>query len=322
MSLENNHQVIKPYDVLVVGELNIDLILNKIDQFPVIGKEVLSNIMTFTMGSSSAIFACNLSTLGSRVNFAGRIGLDNFGDFIINALRTRNVQTANVIRDKQEQTGATVVLNFGEDRAMVTYPGAMTRMTVESITDGMMLQCRHLHVSSVFLQTGIKKNITDLFRRAKALGLTTSLDPQWDPQEKWDLDFNTLLSFVDIFIPNEAELQAITKIQELDLAMKALPFANTLVVKCGREGAYLRDSSGLFFQQSFLNTNVVDSIGAGDSFDAGFVHSFLQGKPLKKCLEFAALTGAINTTREGGTTAFENLDTVKTIARSSFNYII
>jgi sugar/nucleoside kinase (ribokinase family) len=312
----------KPYDVLVVGELNIDLILNRIDQFPVIGKEVLSNTMTFTMGSSSAIFACNLSTLGSRVSFAGQIGVDNFGDYIINTLKTRNVETSNITRDKEEQTGATVVLNFGEDRAMVTYPGAMTRLTVENITDSMMLQCRHLHLSSVFLQTGMKKNIADLFRRAKALGLTTSLDPQWDPQEKWDLDFNTLLQYVDIFIPNEAELQAITKIQELNLAVKALPFENTLVVKCGSEGAYLWDSSELFFQPSFRNTKVVDSIGAGDSFDAGFIHCFLQGKPLKKCLEFAALTGAINTTREGGTGAFESLDSVKTIARSSFNYII
>src|SRR5215213_5443429 len=105
MSMENNHDV-KPYDVLVVGELNIDLILNKIDQFPVIGKEVLSDTMTFTMGSSSAIFACNLSTLGSRVTFAGRIGVDNFGDYIINTLRTKNVETADITRDKQEQTGA------------------------------------------------------------------------------------------------------------------------------------------------------------------------------------------------------------------------
>lgn len=320
--MKNNHDKAKPYDVLVVGELNIDLIMNRIDQFPVIGKEVLSNSMTFTLGSSSAIFACNLSTLGSRVSFAGRIGVDNFGDYIVNALRTRNVETANITRDKQEQTGATVVLNFGEDRAMVTYPGAMMRMTVENITNSMMLQCRHLHVSSVFLQAGIKNNINDLFQRAKALGLTTSLDPQWDPQEKWDLDFNTLLKYVDIFIPNEAELQAITKIQELKLAVKALPFENTLVVKCGSEGAYLWNSSESFFQPSFRNTKMVDSIGAGDSFDAGFVHYFLQGKPLKKCLEFAALTGAINTTHEGGTGAFESLDTVKKIAQSSFNYII
>lgn len=319
--MDDIRDMAKSYDVLVVGELNIDLILNGIDQFPSIGKEVLSNAMTFTLGSSSAIFASNLSTLGSRVSFAGRIGTDNFGDYIIEALRSRNVDTSNIVRDKEEQTGATVVLNFGEDRAMVTYPGAMTRMTVDNIAESMMLQCRHLHVSSVFLQTGIRNNIIELFRKAKSLGLTTSLDPQWDPQEKWDLDFNTLLQYVDIFMPNEAELQAITKIQDMELAVKALPFVNTLVVKCGSEGAHLWNLSESYFQRSFRNTNVVDSIGAGDSFDAGFVHGFLQGKSLKMCLEFAALTGAINTTREGGTAAFESIDTVRKIARSSFNYI-
>ncbi len=311
----------RPYHVLVVGELNIDLILNRIDRFPAIGKEVLASSMTFTLGSSSAIFASNLSTLGSHVAFAGRIGADNFGDYIIQALQSKQVDTTNIQRNDQEKTGATVVLNFGEDRAMVTHQGAMTRMKTEDISNSLMLQCHHLHVSSVFLQTGIKSNVIDLFRRAKALGLTTSLDPQWDPDEKWDIDFAGLLPYVDIFIPNEAELQAITRIQALDLAVKTLPFVNTLVVKCGSEGAYLWTSSESFHQNSFRNTNVVDSIGAGDSFNAGFIHSFLHGKPLQKCLEFAALAGAINTTREGGTGAFENIDTVRTIARSSFNYI-
>ena len=309
------------YDVLVVGELNIDFILNDINQFPVIGKEVLADSMTFTLGSSSAIFACNLSTLGSRVSFAGKLGTDNFGDYIINALHAKGVNTNSILRSPDEKTGATVVLNVGEDRAMVTYPGAMANLTTDHITEQMMRQARHLHVSSVFLQPGIKKNIVTLFKKAKAAGLTTSLDPQWDPAEKWDIDFGSLLRYIDIFMPNEAELQAITRIQDLELAVKALPLTNTLVVKCGSDGASVWTSEGSIFQPSFLNKKVVDSIGAGDSFDAGFIHSFLQGKPLKNCLEFAALTGAINTTRAGGTGAFENIDTVRTIARSSFNYI-
>lgn len=141
------------------------------------------------------------------------------------------------------------------------------------------------------------------------------------PAEKWDIDFKHLLSYVDVFMPNARELECITKIKDLKEAVQSLSTANILVVKNGNEGACLWDGKKFFEQTPFLNKEVVDSIGAGDSFDAGFIHKFIQQKPLRECLEFAALTGAVNTTRAGGTTAFENLDTVRKIAKTSFNYI-
>lgn len=311
----------KHFDVLVVGELNVDLILNTIDKFPEIGKEVLAHQMTLTLGSSSAIFASNLSTLGTKVTYAGKIGRDNFGDHIISSLQAKGVDTSNIIHTPQHNTGATIVLNFSEDRAMVTYPGAMSHLTLEDISTERLLQARHLHLSSIFLQQGIRKDIVALFQQAKTLGLTTSIDPQWDPSETWDLDLKALLPHVDIFMPNTAELKALTGIADLQKALAYIrEFGNAFVVKNGSEGAYLWDGQSLYHQRAFLNTSVVDSIGAGDSFDAGFIHKFLQQRSWQECLEFGALTGAINTTRHGGTGAFENLNLVKTIAQSTFNY--
>jgi sugar/nucleoside kinase (ribokinase family) len=313
----------KQFDVLVVGELNVDLILNTIDKFPEIGKEVLAHHMTLTLGSSSAIFASNLSTLGTNVTYAGKIGLDNFGDHILSSLHGKGVDTSNIIHTPHHNTGATIVLNFSEDRAMVTYPGAMSHLTLEDISTEKLLQARHLHLSSIFLQQGIRKDIVTLFRQAKTLGLTTSIDPQWDPSETWDLDLKALLPHVDIFMPNTAELKALTGIADLQEALAYIrEFGNAFVVKNGGEGAYLWDGQSLFHQRAFLNTSVVDSIGAGDSFDAGFIHKFLQQRSWQECLEFGALTGAINTTRHGGTGAFENLNLVKTIAQTTFNYTL
>ena len=117
------------YDVIVVGELNVDLILNQIDKFPVIGKEVLATQMTLTLGSSSAIFASNLKTLGTAVTYIGKLGNDNFGDHIISGLKNKGVDTSKIIISPHYNTGATIVLNFQEDRAMVTYPGAMSYLT-------------------------------------------------------------------------------------------------------------------------------------------------------------------------------------------------
>jgi len=312
----------KLFDVLVVGELNVDLILNQIEKFPVIGKEVLAHQMTLTLGSSSAIFANNLSTLGSRVAFSGKIGIDDFGDHVLTRLKAKRVDTSNILRSSDVSTGATIVLNFGEDRAMVTHQGAMADFRMDDIPDDVFLQSKHLHVSSIFLQPGLKKDAIKLYMKAKSMGLTTSLDPQWDPAEKWDIDFKILLPYVDVFMPNAKELECITKTKNIKAAVQSLSPTHMLVVKNGREGACLWDGMEFLDQPSFLNKEVVDSIGAGDSFDAGFIHKFIQQKPLPECLEFAALTGAISTTRAGGTTAFENISTVRKIAQASFNYTL
>jgi sugar/nucleoside kinase (ribokinase family) len=313
----------KQFDVLVVGELNVDLILNQIDKFPEIGKETLASNMNLTLGSSSAIFASNLSTLGTKVSFAGKLGHDNFGDHIISSLKSRGVDTQFILRSVKHSTGATIVLNFGEDRAMVTYQGAMKYLTVTDVPAYALLASRHLHLSSIFLQTGLSNDLIALFRKAKESGLTTSIDPQWDPSERWEVDLKSLLPNVDVFMPNMNELCALTNTSSLEDGLRAVkPYCNMLVVKNGSEGAYLWDGKELIHQPPFLNKEVVDSIGAGDSFDSGFIHKFLQQKPPKECLEFGALTGAINTTRPGGTNAFENLNLVKTIAQSSFNYVL
>jgi sugar/nucleoside kinase (ribokinase family) len=313
----------KQFDVLVVGELNVDLILNQIDKFPEIGKETLASNMNLTLGSSSAIFASNLSTLGTRVSFAGKLGHDNFGDHIIASLKSRGVDTQFILRSVKHSTGATIVLNFGEDRAMVTYQGAMKYLTIADVPAYALLASRHLHLSSIFLQTGLSNDLIGLFRKAKESGLTTSIDPQWDPAEKWEVDLKSLLPFVDVFMPNIKELCALTNTGSLEDGLRVVkPYCNMVVVKNGSEGAYLWDRNELIHQPPFLNKEVVDSIGAGDSFDSGFIHMFLQKRSPKECLEFGALTGAINTTRPGGTNAFENLNLVKTIAQSSFNYAL
>lgn len=320
LTMNNDQPSEKSFDVVAVGELNIDLILNQIETFPVIGKEVLAHKMTLALGSSSAIFASNLSTLGTRTAFSGKLGTDDFGDHVLSSLQAKGVDTSSIIRTPDVSTGATIVLNFGEDRAMVTHQGAMADFNIDDIPDEVLSQSKHLHVSSIFLQPALKNEIVKLYKKAKALGLTTSLDPQWDPAEKWDIDFKSLLSYVDVFMPNAKELECITGIKPIQEAAKSLTTANIVVVKNGSEGACLWDGEKFLDQPSFLNSDVVDSIGAGDSFDAGFIHKFIQQNPLNECLEFAALTGAVNTTRAGGTAAFADIDTVRKIAKASFDY--
>ncbi len=309
-------------DVVVIGELNVDIILNYIEGFPEVGKEKLAKEMDITLGSSSAIFASNLSTLGTKVAFIGKTGKDAFASLVLDSLNTKGVNTSQIIQSETSNTGATIVLNYDQDRAMVTYPGAMETLTIEDIDFDILSDARHLHFSSIFLQPAIRESLPDLFAKAKSMGLTTSVDPQWDPAEKWDVNLSKLLPVLDIFMPNKAELLLLTDSNSLSEAInkiKAISPNITLVVKNGAEGAYGWSSGNLLHQPAFMNTEVIDSIGAGDSFNAGFIHEFIKGSSIHKCLETGALTGAVSTTRPGGTGAFNNFNTFREIALNKFN---
>lgn len=311
----------KEYDVIVVGELNVDLILNQIDSFPEIGKEKLADKMDLVLGSSSAIFASNLSSLGAKVGYIGKIGNDIFGNLIIESLKKKKVNTELIIVDEKLKTGATVVLNFDEDRAMITHGGAMEHLVLNDINKDILAKAKHLHVSSVFLQPQLKKNIVEIFRLAKEIGITTSFDPQWDPNEKWDLDLIKLLPLVDVFVPNEEEIKNLTKEESVEKAIESLSnFANTIVVKRGRKGSISWYNNKLNEMSAFLNKDVVDAIGAGDSFDAGYILKFIKGKSTEVCQNFANLIGAINTTAAGGTAAFNSYSDIMKKAKTVFGY--
>ena len=311
----------KRVDVLVVGELNVDLILNQIEGFPEVGKEKLVGEMTLTLGSSSGIFASNLSSLGTKVSFLGKIGDDIFGNLVIQSLSSSNVLTDLIIRDKDLKTGATIVLNYDEDRAMITHAGAMEKLSIDDVSRDKLSTARHLHFSSYFLQPGIKTDISKVFEMAKALDLTTSFDAQWDPDEKWDLDLKEILPNVDVFLPNQQELIHLTGMNTIDEAFDYIQdFANTVVVKMGNAGSIVLVNGNKYLKEPFLNQNVIDAIGAGDSFNAGFIHKYINGASIHECQTFGNLVGAISTTAAGGTTAFRNYDSMVQTAKEHFGY--
>lgn len=312
------------FDVIVVGELNVDLIFDGLgEKLPVVGKEIIADEMTLTLGSSSAILAANLSVLGPKVSFIGKVGKDNFADLVLNSLTKKGVDISNIIHTSEHKTGITVACSYENDRAMVTHPGAMDHLTINDIKPDVLKQAKHLHMSSVFFQNGLKPNIYDLFKMAKEAGLTTSFDPQWDPAERWDVDLEVLLPFVDVFLPNIVELQYLTNTKSREDALqKIAEVANIVVVKDGTNGSYLWTAKQQFHQPIFPNPTVVDTIGAGDSFNSGFISKFINKETLTSCMEFGALTGAINTTQAGGTTAFTDIEGVREIAMDNFHFTV
>lgn len=295
------------FDILVAGEINPDLILtgNVIPEFNQIEK--LVDTAALTIGSSSAIFACGAARLGLRVAFIGVCGDDVFGRFMLAEMGQRGVDVSNVILRKDRQTGLSVILNQGADRAILTHLGLIADLQASDISDRLLQQTRHLHVASYFLQTKLQPDLPALFQRAYSFGLTTSLDTNYDPSEKW-LGFAELLSVTDIFFPNKTEALSITGQDNIESAAKQLASKSRLVaIKLGAEGAILQTGDKLIFTSS-IPVKVVDTVGAGDTFDAGFLYGYLNDWDMEKSLRLAAVCGALSTRASGGTTAQPTLD--------------
>lgn len=311
----------KQYDVVAIGELNVDLILNRIQGEPQVGKEIFAEDMILTLGSSTAIFAANIACLGSKTGFVGMIGKDIFGSLVEKSLSEKGVDTSMLIKSDKSSTGATICLNYNEDRANVTYQGAMDIMSFEDIDKTLFNKTKHIHLSSVFMQSGIKRDLLEILKYAKQNNVTTSLDTQWDPNEKWDMNYEEILPYVNIFLPNETELKFLTQSETLEEAIKKIePFINVCVVKRGRKGSILLQKGVEPVEiDACLNDQVVDAIGAGDSFNAGFIHAFVKGAAAVDAQINGNLTGAVNTTAAGGTGAFTSAEDVKKVAQERFN---
>lgn len=288
-------------DVLVVGDLNVDLIMNHINKAPQIGEEQLAKNMDLTMGGSTAIFACNIAKLGSRVEFVSKLGDDSFGKFLLNKLKANNVGTNSIITDKSLRTGATVIFFIEDDRMMVTYPGSMEHLTVEDISNKTLESSKHLHTSAVFFQPKLKAGLAKLFKKAKEMGLSTSMDTQWDPNEAWDIDLDIVLPNLDFFLPNEEEFIRLADTPDIDSALKSLAHHDTcFVIKRGEKGVLMSHKGSRTELESLPIPKIVDTIGAGDSFNAGFIHAYLRGLDLIECLKFGNKTAAVSTTAAGG----------------------
>jgi len=294
--------------VVIAGEINVDLIFAGLPALPQLGREILAQTYTQCAGSSSMIIAMGLARLGRPVRFVGRCGDDAFGRFCLDALRERGVDTQAVIVASTLRTGVTVAISTNGDRALLTWPGAIAELAADDVSDAVLAGAQHLHVSSYYLQTKLRPGLGELFARARAAGLTTSLDPGSDPDACWGREIFDALHHVDVFLPNQGEACALTGTNTPEDALRALDNGITRnVVKAGSRGAFAFAHDTLVFAPAYA-LNPVDTTGAGDSFNAGFLHAWLRDLPLRDCLRWGNACGALSTRGVGGTATQATVD--------------
>ena len=290
------------FDLLVIGEINPDLILQGDDIVPEFGQaEKLVKHAELTIGSSSVITACGAARLGLSVAFIGLTGDDEFGRFMLNTMQERGIDVSACVVDETIATGMSVILSDPEDRAILTYPGTMPHLRLDQIDVSLLLRTKHLHVGSYFLLDALRPDLPELFSRVREAGATVSLDSNWDPAGNWNIA--TILPHIDLFFPNKSEVRFISGVEDFEqgLALLAAEIP-ILAIKLGAAGGLARRGEESAYAPA-LPVNVIDTTGAGDSFNAGFLYGFINDFPLAKSIDLACACGSLSTRAAGGTNA-------------------
>ena len=295
------------FDVTIAGEINLDLILSGLPAELPVERELLASGFQVTLGSSSAILAHNLAVLGTSVGFVTCVGKDSLGSIALDRLGESGVDLSRILQSQTgAETGVTVILPHGAERRILTYLGTMAELTCEALDVDYLASSRHFHLSSLFLQTGLHPGLPSLLGDLKSRGLTVSLDTNDDPEDRWGEILGQVLPLIDILLPNENELLRIAHTSSIEDALAIVGrMVPLIVVKRGARGTLLYEHGHQTEIPPVLVTPV-DTIGAGDSFNAGFLAAYLRGNPPALCAVAGNVSGALSTLRSGGTEAFRD----------------
>ena len=291
----------KDFDVITALDTCVDFLVNCGDTEPEFGqKEKLIDGYALEMGGSACIFACQCAKLGLKTAGVGMVGSDYMGDIVMNSLNNSGVDTSFVRKSPDAKTGLGVLLTKNNgDRSILTYMGTIDKVKSEWL-NVLLPRTKHLHICSYFLHRGLQQGYKDIVRIAKKHNVTISLDTNWDPDENWDSGINDILPYVDIFLPNENELLYLARQKNVSDALRHLGnIVPIIALKCGENGAHVYHK-GNVIKMDALKVSAVDTVGAGDSFNGGFIYGFLSKLPIEECLRVGIICGSQSVRKAGG----------------------
>lgn len=305
----------KNWDVFVYGDINIDLILPGVETVPPGGEEWEVPQMETQPGGGSALFALGLARLGMRPVFQGKVGEDFYGRFLRDYMEQEGVDTQLLVTEKGRKTGISISFTNEKDRSFLTFRGP--DFSQEENQKGMEEyagKARHVHVTG-YEGRKHEQYLDMLSMLKKKSDVTISMDVGWDGSGMWDQRIRQLFPYLDILLMNETE--CLHYGQEKTAKENALDFSRQgcmAVIKLGKQGAIAAKDGRLYERQGF-SVKALDTTGAGDSFNAGFVYGFLQGYSVERSLECGNGCGALSCTALGGNAGFPDEKTLKAFIR-------
>lgn len=289
----------KRYDAIVIGDANIDLVVAGCGDLPGLGQEVLVPNMTLHVGGGAALFSITLSKLGLRIAFNGILGKDGFGQYVRDHLAGSGIDTRFIRTSEVQGTGISIAINPEKDRSFITYMGSNAELDLQQLDMNSVALGRHVHLTG-YRGSYNHKEYMAMTKRLKSMGVTTSLDVGWDDTGEWYKGIFELMKEVDVFFMNEVEAQNYTGCTSAKECIWELSLhSRHIVMKLGSAGAVAAVDGRLVYRSGF-EVPVVDTTGAGDSFNAGYIYGFLTGQPTEQCLLYANACGGLSVSQFGG----------------------
>jgi sugar/nucleoside kinase (ribokinase family) len=292
--------------VAVVGEFFIDEIFSDFTSMPKLGEESFARRFHRDVGGGAAITACGLAKLGTKVSVFGVVGKSD-GEWVVDRLRSCGIDCSGLQNHPAEPTGVTVSVSTREDRAFFTYYGAnltLERLIRRPATAALLAEYSHVHFACAPDSEADKKLFIALDRKTQ-ISIDVQSHASWLTRPE-SLD---ILRHCDMFFPNEREgswISAEMESHEILLRLRDKGLRG-VGLKMGGKGAALLWGRRQFLTDPFP-VETLDTTGAGDCFDAGFIFARLRGDNPQRCLEVANICGALSTRALGGIAAFPSLD--------------
>ncbi|MBA7474479.1 ATP-dependent 6-phosphofructokinase [subsurface metagenome] len=302
---------------LVIGDLNVDLVLNELKDFPELGKEIVAQNHFIDIGGSGGIFSAVLSELGINTYIISKIGSDFLGQFLISKLKDYGVNTDKLVIKESDETGITINLSYKKDKYQISSLNLVGSLSLNDIAFQNIKDIRHVHFSSYYIMKNLKADYVKLINNIKKNynNITISLDTNDDPEDRWGEEIYRILGNIDIFLANKKEALKITKESNTGDALNRLnKEVKVVVIKLGSEGYIARDGEN-YYSGDQLSVNFKDSTGAGDNFDAGFIYGFINNYNIKKSLKIANIVGAKSVKYIGGVGNKEKFFGLKKLVR-------
>jgi sugar/nucleoside kinase (ribokinase family) len=277
--------------VLCVGRVYCDIIFTGIDNLPKLGEEKFATGVSLHAGGGAYITAAYLASLGRPVSLLATLPSGPFGGFIRDELIQSGINIDHCVESEcDEGPQLTVALSLQNDRAFITKRSSFA-LPCKTINWQDYSAVSHLHIGELAMLAEYPNLVED----AHKAGVTVSLDCSWDDEVFARKDLDSLLSEVDIFLPNEAEFEQLT--------VMGFCVENTwlCVVKMGASGARAIQGGETSTRRA-MSVDVVDTTGAGDAFNSGFINGWLNGMNLEECLELGNECGAQAVSVIGGFT--------------------
>jgi ribokinase len=283
--------------IATIGDVNVDLIA-RIDNMPALGKQVITKDFQTHGGGCSANFSLECARLGMDVQLFGKVGDDVFGTYVLVELDDNGVDTGNVLLT-EKKTGVTVAMVQGIERSFITFRGENATYCLNDI-DVSKIDAGIVHLPSYFLLDGLRDDYVKLIDLLHAAGIQVSFDTGWDPRGFTKETVGPLLEIlprVYVFLPNIDEARKILGLDENTGPEKAARIlldmgVRVAAIKMGSKGSWVADRNNIEYVPPF-SVKVVDTTGAGDNFNAGFISAYISGRALKECAVIGSATAAL-----------------------------